>query len=313
MAISKTPAAAAGARGKGVPKPRAGRRRSVAACVAIVVAIAAGYVALLLYYQGEADSRSSEILVGDSNATDRIDVGARLLSVDQQQEQAVIRLSFEPKGAIAADGGATAVPLKVFVNSSNGSQERVFDKGKVMSRADVTLDLYDGTITDYPLDRFTTELRVGASTSTPTSAEAQPIPVAVDFIGSLHGLKVDEAALVSDQVGGVVPVNIAISRSPTTIAVAFFIISLLMAMALSVLGLTLSILLWGRKLEPPIIGLLGALMFGFVAFRNALPGTPPVGALSDYLSFFWAEGIVAVCLFVLVAVYFRRSFKAAPA
>ena len=27
---------------------------------------------------------------------------------------------------------------------------------------------------------------------------------------------------------------------------------------------------------------------------------------SEYLSFFWSEGIVAACLFVLVVVYLRR-------
>jgi hypothetical protein len=31
---------------------------------------------------------------------------------------------------------------------------------------------------------------------------------------------------------------------------------------------------------------MGAMLFAFVAFRNAAPGAPPFGALMDYLSFF---------------------------
>jgi uncharacterized protein DUF4436 len=59
---------------------------------------------------------------------------------------------------------------------------------------------------------------------------------------------------------------------------------LLLGVSLAMLMLTLSIVVGGRKLEPPIIALLGALLFGFVAFRNTMPGTPPVGSQSNYIS-----------------------------
>jgi hypothetical protein len=313
MATSKTSSAAAEPHAKGDRKPKARRSRNLAVCIGILIAIGASYGALLVYYRAESDARSSELQVGDATKTDRLEVYARLLSVDQQQEQAVARLDFEPKGSVVNSAGALASPLTVFVNSANGSQDRTFQSGRTMSPVDVTLDMYDGSITDYPFDRFTTELQVGASTSSPSAPQAQTVPVVVDFVGSLHGLKVEESELTSQESGGVVPVDVTISRSPTTIAVAGFIMALLLAMALSVLILTLSVALWGQKLELPIVTLLGALLFGFVAFRNALPGTPPVGALSDYLAFFWAEGIVATCLFVLVAVYLKRIIRPSPA
>jgi hypothetical protein len=61
-----------------------------------------------------------------------------------------------------------------------------------------------------------------------------------------------------------------------------------------------------RTVRIGMVGLAGALLFGFVAFRNAMPGTPPIGTLGDFRSFFWAEGLVAACLFVLVVIYLRR-------
>jgi hypothetical protein len=47
--------------------------------------------------------------------------------------------------------------------------------------------------------------------------------------------------------------------------------------------------------------------------RNALPGSPPIGALNDFLAFFWTEGIVALALIgVLVAYAVRRLPGTAP-
>jgi hypothetical protein len=37
-----------------------------------------------------------------------------------------------------------------------------------------------------------------------------------------------------------------------------------------------------------------ALIFGLPALRNAQPGVPPIGAFCDFISFIWAELIVAV-------------------
>jgi hypothetical protein len=304
MAVSQTPSAPAKPRVKGDPSAR--RRGNVVICVAVLIAIAVGYVALLGYYRAEADARLSDIQVGDTSAPDRLDINARLLSVDQQQGQAVVRLSFDPKGSVGSPDGALAAPLTLYANSANASQQRVYDKRRVMSPTDVTLDLYDGSITDYPFDRFATDLLVAASVPSSTSEGAQIVPISIFFVGSLHGLSVDVSELKSDETDGLVSIALTISRSVTAKVVASFVMALLLAMSVSVLMVTLAVVLWGRKLEPPIIALLGALLFGFVAFRNALPGTPPLGALSDYLSFFWAEGLVAACLFTLVGVYLKR-------
>ena len=313
MAVSRTPSASTQTGAKGDLTRSTGRRGSVLICIGILLVLAIGYAGLLVYYHGEADLRLSDIQVGDASAPDRLDINARLLSVDQQQNQAVIRLSFDPRGSVATPDGALAAPLTLYANSANASPQRVFEKRKVMSSTDVTLDLYDGSITDYPFDKFGTEVQLAASIPSPESAGTQVVPIVVYFVGSLHGLKVDVSEVLADETGGLVSIGVTISRSLTAIVVASFVMVLLLAMGLSVLMVTLAVVLWGRKLEPPIIALPGALLFGFVAFRNALPGTPPLGALSDYLSFFWAEGMVAACLFILVGVYLKRMLRPSAA
>ena len=44
------------------------------------------------------------------------------------------------------------------------------------------------------------------------------------------------------------------------------------------------------------------LTFAIAGFRNAAPGSPPIGSLMDYLAFFWAEAVIAVCVFTVVTV-----------
>jgi hypothetical protein len=50
-----------------------------------------------------------------------------------------------------------------------------------------------------------------------------------------------------------------------------------------------------------------SLIFGLPALRNVQPGAPPVGAFSDYVTFIWAELIVAVSAVVTVWQWVLRA------
>ncbi len=51
---------------------------------------------------------------------------------------------------------------------------------------------------------------------------------------------------------------------------------------------------------------LAALLFALPPLRNAMPSAPPIGSLSDFMAFFWAEGIVALSLATVVFAWLRR-------
>ena len=38
-----------------------------------------------------------------------------------------------------------------------------------------------------------------------------------------------------------------------------------------------------------------------------MPLSPPIGAFPDYLAFFWAEGMAAVTLVILISTWFKRK------
>jgi hypothetical protein len=50
-----------------------------------------------------------------------------------------------------------------------------------------------------------------------------------------------------------------------------------------------------------------SLIFGLPALRNVQPGVPPVGAFGDYVSFIWAELIVAVSAVITVWTWLIRE------
>ncbi|NBZ96268.1 MAG: DUF4436 domain-containing protein [Proteobacteria bacterium] len=84
--------------------------------------------------------------------------------------------------------------------------------------------------------------------------------------------------------------------------------------ALLMLLISVSVLRMARKrfksTEAPEMGEMAfcaALLFAFPAIRNAQPFAPPMGVLSDYLGFFWAESLVAISLIIKLNIWLRRK------
>jgi len=48
-------------------------------------------------------------------------------------------------------------------------------------------------------------------------------------------------------------------------------------------------------------------LFAFPAVRNSQPGVPPVGTWGDFVSFFWAESMIALALGILWFCFLRYS------
>ena len=136
-------------------------------------------------------------------------------------------------------------------------------------------------------------------------AESEDVSIAVDFYGSIPGMKIS-AAKTKESEDDYVGIDMLISRSSTVIFFSLFICFLMWGAAIAVLLLVLSILLRGRKIEVGMFSFLSALLFAMVAVRNSQPGVPPIGAFSDFISFFWAEVILALCLMTILFTWLLR-------
>jgi hypothetical protein len=138
--------------------------------------------------------------------------------------------------------------------------------------------------------------------------EDEEIPIGVDFAGSISGFKI-EAAKAKESQNDLVGIDMTVSRASTTKFFSLFVMVMMWGLTISVLLLTLSVVLRGRKVELAMFSFTAALLFAFATVRNAQPGTPPIGTYSDFISFFWAEVIIALCLVVLVFTWLLRPAK----
>jgi len=136
-------------------------------------------------------------------------------------------------------------------------------------------------------------------------AEEESVAIAVDFFGSIPGLRIN-AAKNPDSTEDYVAIDMKIGRSSTVIFFSMFIAVLMWGVTVAVLLLTLSVILRGRKIEVGMFSFLAALLFAFAAVRNSQPGVPPIGTYSDFIAFFWAEVIIALCLLSIIFTWALR-------
>lgn len=324
------------------------KAKDIVITVAVIIVFAVALILVLNIYKSEGEKRSASISdIGEKDPS-HIEVDVKLVSIDPNKGDVVARMEFLPKGHFTTDEGSTlARDLKLFVNSATGKQELEFPKGKRMNPMEVVVNMYDGLVTDYPFDKHSAYLefyfvpgkeekkneaaaKPAAPAPTPAPPEAaageEPkkeegekkpaaaekdediIPIGVDFAGSIPGFKID-ATKAKDSDEDLVGIDMTITRASTTKFFSLFVMVMMWGLTISVLLLTLSCVLRGRKVELAMFSFTAALLFAFAAVRNAQPGTPPIGTYSDFISFFWAEVIIALCLVVLVFTWLLRPAK----
>ena len=323
------------------------KAKDIIVTVAVIIVFVVALVLVLKIYKSEGDKRSAAVSdLGDKDPN-HIEVDVKLVSIDPNKGDIVARLEFLPKGHFTTDdGGTLARDLKLFVNSATGKTELDFSKGKRMNPMEVVVNMYDGLVTDYPFDKHSAFLELyfmpGKEAPKDKTAEAAPKPaepaptpkpeapaageeqkkeaekkteadedeisIGVDFVGSIPGFKID-AAKAKESTNDYVGIDMTISRAATTKFFSFFVMAMMWGLTLGVLFLTLSVVLRGRKVELAMFSFTAALLFAFAAVRNAQPGTPPIGTYSDFISFFWAEVIIALCLIILVFTWLLRPAK----
>jgi cation transport ATPase len=148
-----------------------------------------------------------------------------------------------------------------------------------------------------------------AAPKTEAPAEDNSIPIGVDFFGSIPGMDI-KAAKTAQTDDDFVGIDMEFGRSSTVKFFAIFVMAVMWGVTVVVLLMTFAIVMRERKVEVGMFSFLAALIFSFVTVRNAQPGSPPIGSYSDYISFFWAIIIIALCLLTIVAVWvFRPASK----
>jgi hypothetical protein len=281
-----------------------------------IIEIVAGLVVLLIFgviyfgalnsFKQEGEARTAPYEIGNGELADRLDINAKILAIDPLKGEMTVRVDLLPVGSLTEDDGATAnKTLKVYVNGATGQLERTIEKGKIINPFDVTISL-DGQATEYPHDSYEGWL-VFAATAVGEEKDAEEVvvPSFLNLYENVQGFKIeaspnaespaDSSSLITD---------ITITRSNTVVVTAVAGMAIMWAIAIAVIWLTCTVALRGRKSEA--FAFYSGLLFGLFGLRNSLPGTPPIGTMSDFISFFWVEAIVAVTMVITIVASLLR-------
>jgi hypothetical protein len=262
-----------------------------------------------------------EVITGNS-----VDISFQVIAFNLASSEMTTRVSLRLNGELGKDPVTPSEDLKFFVNGILGPQEIEFPRGKRINPVIVVFGI-DGNMNHYPFDRYGSAIRsmvtkkIVVRHTNPqeeqlppsvapavqpaddfvadTLQEGEPVPICSSISASIPGFKF-HGVRVQRPERGVEGFNLAVRRADNVIVFSVLIMTLMMSLALSVLLMCLSALASSEKLELLPLSLCVTLLFGLPALRNSQPAVPPLGVFGDYVSFIWAEMIVATSAVMMI-------------
>lgn len=293
--MSETGEARTAPTGASAPRvDRAGRR---VALVALAVLVAVAVVGVVTVPSGSPVPRAD---TGLSPVPDDQAAVGLLLTVDAvEAASGTASVRLQP----AADATLPAEGATVFT-SIGSLPSLVVKPGVVDKEQTATVPLDSGQITNYPFDRYTLTVEVtvrqGANPSLVGLDQRRALPVSIEGRNAADTFNASATSRTED---GVARVVITLWRTPVSRAWVVAMMAIMWALALGVAVVTVLIVRRRRAWESRHLAWLGAMMFALITFRNAAPGSPPIGTWFDAVAWFEALAIVAICLVVLVVDY----------
>ncbi len=273
-----------------------GRKRVLIAVISVVTLALFLLVFLnaLEEYHLEGEERATPVQVGDTSRPDRIDIEARILTLDPILGLLLLQVRIIPQGALAAEGGFSyAQTLELNALGASNQNRYTLTKGEPAAQLELTYSL-EGDANDYPYDRHSTTIWLVLRKET-APAQMEEVPMTFSLTGHVAGFKIEPTSL-EEAVPMGNGIELQINRSQAVLVAATAGMVIEWAVGLGVVALIVLMLCGWYDIR--ILAVFSALLFGLLGLRNSLPGTPPIGAYSDYLAFLWVEAIVAVALLV---------------
>ncbi len=282
-------------KGRAHPSRGASARRILIALVVLLAVIAASVIG----YIASRHSTNQQSYFGDFDNPDRVEVTAWITRVDAAaQALSMTIIDVRPFGSLADTAGNFAQDATLFTDAV-GTWRAQINAGDSAPDLDQRITLA-GTATDYPFDRYTTDLELHVA-----DADGNELPTAVTVLNTDSFFQVSMAQ-ASAPSGGTM-INLNIRRSMPTLVFAVFIMVLMLGLAGAAAVAAHYVLYWKRGLVWGACSMLAGILFALIPLRNAVPGDPPVGSIIDFGSFFIAEAIISLSLISGIIVGFRHQ------
>lgn len=261
----------------------------VLATVAALMALVAA-VAVWSQLSGAAGGQRG-VESGAADDPDRVDINAAIIRVDPSSGELLLRLLVTPRGELSTEGGLSPTEDLEILTSAAMKTDPFFPAMERIGSVDVPVVLSGAGVTAYPFDRYLATMEFTAK----MGGETVPVHLTLSNRDALFATAID-AYLESEAAVA----ELTLTRSVSVLTFAIFMIVAMWALAVAVATGAWHLLSRRRGLVWPALGWMAATLFAIAGFRNAAPGSPPIGSLIDYLAFFWAEAIIAVCVFAVV-------------
>ncbi len=248
--------------------------------------------------QNEADSNHIELVL-------------QITNIDPVKGDVQIRIHPEAEGDLSKDSVTLDKDITIYTNSNSGKNEFVFKKGSPLNPFEITVDMYDGFLMEYPYDKhkaFISLYVVTPEKDSTGAVEMKEIPIVkeTNFMASIQGYRVTTATEIESS-GGYTGLELFLERTSAVKMFSQFIMILFWLITISVFLVVFSIVVRKRKVEYSMFAFLSAMLFAMPALRSVQPFVPTIGCLSDYAAFFWAEGVIAASLLVMVFTWLKRT------
>jgi hypothetical protein len=301
--------------------------------VSAFVAIILVYFTVLWLGLTEEGRRSLTIVNETSSSGDFVTINVRVTSIDTAQGLIHERIRLIPMGRFAIDKTTPATDLKILLNSVSGRQTVVFPKGERIGTFEATT-LLTGNPNRYPFDSYTTgiDLLVTAPSKQKTASapqdnlkvnpnqeeaaslvvgttdlnQSETIPIKENFTASLVGIKFS-GSVTEDHTLKLTRTTVEMRRANSVITVSLIVMVIMFVLAFSIVGMVMHVAAFPGEINLLPLSLCVALIFGLPALRSIQPSVPAVGVLSDYLSFIWAEFMVASSAIALAWIWIIRA------
>jgi hypothetical protein len=307
--------------------------------VFVVLAVMGIYVSVLWLGITEEGRRSLTIIKSSASSADFVRVNVRVMSIDTAQGLLHERIRLVPMGRFAIDKATPATDIKLLINSASGKQTVVFPKGERIFPIEFN-SLLSGNQNRYPFDNYVTDIDLLVTAPVQTKVETVPeenlednntdplattlivgtsdldhsetISINETFTASIPGIKFD-GTVSPDDTYKLMHTTISMRRANTVITVSLAVMTVMFVLAISIMAMVLRVTASPGEINLLPLSLCVALIFGLPALRSVQPGVPGVGALSDFISFIWAEFIVSTSAIALAWVWIVRSRSARKA
>lgn len=268
----------------------------------ILVLIVGSYISSVRYFiKDKSDFASFTDVDIDHVKTSVIHADVRSIEIDKREAKVELRIYLAEDLSLNRRSDTPKEDLRLISYSSN--EEFSFKAKQPIRKILITLPLV-GTVTDYPFDQFQSTLSLGFLKKV-SDLEYTGIPIVLNMQSPIASYKLeffDKSVedFWTDRNTGNVDRLIQVERTKSNQFVSVFVMVTMFCIGLTTILITSRILLYQKEIHVSELFLFALLVLVLPAIRNAQPGIPGFGVLSDYLSFFWALGLTIVSLLVLI-------------